>query len=255
MARPRRDGKPSTAPDRRKLSKAIIKALKPRGGRPYTVWDTTTRGLAIRVHSDSMTWKVVYSRHGRPRWYHIGNVSTIQLNEARTMACKIMLRVGAGEDPQAERRAERDAGTFADLATRYANYAKKKNKSWEQTNVLIKNYLLPKWGELLAADIKRSDAKALMASITAPIAANQIIAAASSMFMWAIKEEVGGVKVNPCVGVERNKARPTIRHRAIRTGNESASSGFTAAVRLPAFPGYFAPRTAAGTFQTFEITM
>jgi hypothetical protein len=80
MARPRRDGRPSTTPDKRKLSKTIIKALKPRGS-PYTVWDTTTRGLVIRVHSRRMTWKVVYSRHGRPRWYHIGDVSTIKLPE------------------------------------------------------------------------------------------------------------------------------------------------------------------------------
>jgi integrase len=208
MARPRRDGKPSTAPDKRKLSKTIIKGLKPRGGRPYTVWDTTTRGLVIRVHSSSMTWKVVYSRNGRPRWYHIGNVSTIPLTDARTMACRIMLRVGAGEDPQAERRAERGAGTFEDLAARHANYAKKKgNKSWGSTDALIKSYVLKRWGKLLASEISRSDAKALMASINAPITANQVMASASSIFAWAIREEIGGVKINPCHGVERNPTR------------------------------------------------
>jgi hypothetical protein len=191
MARPRRDGRPSKLPDRRKLSKTIIKALKPRGV-PYTVWDLTTRGLVIRVHSGRKTWKVVYSRNGRPRWYHIGDVSTIQLNEARTLACRIMLRVGAGEDPQAERRAERGAGTFEDLATRHANHAKKKNKSWEQAVALIKSYVLKKWGKLLASEISRSDARALMASIIAPITANQVMASASSIFAWAIREEVGG---------------------------------------------------------------
>jgi integrase len=206
MARPRRDGKPSTAPDRRKLSKTIIKALKPRGS-PYTVWDTTTRGLVIRVHSRRMTWKVVYSRHGRPRWYHIGDASTIKLPDARTLACKIMLRVGAGEDPQAERRAERSAGTFEDLAKRYVGYAKKKNKSWEQSDALIESYVLPKWAKLQAASISRSDARALMAGISAPITANQVIASTSAIFSWAIREEVGGIKVNPCHGVERNPTK------------------------------------------------
>jgi integrase len=161
-----------------------------------------------------MTWKVVYSRNGRPRWYHIGDVSTIKLNEARTMACRIMLRVGAGEDPQAERRAERGAGTFEDLAARHANYAKKKgNKSWESTDALIKSYVLKRWGKLLASEISRSDAKALMASITAPITANQVMASASSIFAWAIREEIGGVKINPCHGVERNKT--TSRKRVL----------------------------------------
>ena len=44
-----------------------------------------------------------------------------------------------------------------------------------------------------------------MARIDAPILANQVLASASAIFTWAIKEEVGGVEVNPCIGVERNK--------------------------------------------------
>jgi integrase len=206
MARPRRDGGPSRQPDKRKLTQANVKALKPSGS-PYSVWDVTTRGLVIRVHAGSTTWKVVYSRNGRPRWYHIGDVSSIGLADARILACKILLRVGAGEDPQAERRAERCAGTFEDLARRYVGYAKKKNKSWESTEALIKSYVLEKWGKLQAGSITRGDAKALMAGISAPITANQVIKSTSAIFSWAIREEVSGIKINPCAGIERNPTR------------------------------------------------
>jgi hypothetical protein len=99
MARPRRDGGPSKQPDKRKLSKTIIKGLKPSGS-PYTVWDTVTRGLVIRVHSSRKTWKVVYSRHGRPRWYHIGDASAIKLPDARVWPAEFC----SGSPPERTRR-------------------------------------------------------------------------------------------------------------------------------------------------------
>src|ERR1019366_6631781 len=61
------------------------------------------------------------------------------------------------------------------------------------------------WGKLQAADISRSDVKAAMTSITAPIVANQTISALSALFNWAIREEI--VKVNPCALVERNETK------------------------------------------------
>ncbi len=44
-----------------------------------------------------------------------------------------MNQVAKGKDPQADRRAHRQLGTFEELASRYVEeYAKKKNRSWEQ---------------------------------------------------------------------------------------------------------------------------
>ena len=71
----------------------------------------------------------IYSRHGRPRWLHLGDAGAIGLADARTLAAEAMLAVARGKDPAAEKRAERGAGTFAELATRYVErYAKKRNK-------------------------------------------------------------------------------------------------------------------------------
>jgi integrase len=44
-----------------------------------------------------------------------------------------------------------------------------------------------------------------MGSIAAPVLANQILAAASAIFSWAVKEEI--VASNPCRGVDRNATR------------------------------------------------
>jgi hypothetical protein len=123
-----------------------------------------------------------------------------------------MLAVARGRDPAAEKKAERGAGTFAELAERYlSEHAKRHNKSWEQPDRLVRRYLLPKWGKLQATTISRADVKALMARIEAPILANQVLAAASAIFSWAVKHEI--LAANPCRGVDRNKT--TSRERIL----------------------------------------
>jgi integrase len=146
----------------------------------------------------------VYSHHGRPRWLRLGDVS-IGLAEARQLAAEAMLQVARGKDPAAERRAERSAGTFEELAEKYLERAKRKNKSWRQADNLIRRYVTPRWAKLQAASITRADVKAAMGRIEAPVLANQVLAAASAIFSWAVKEEI--VETNPCRGIERHETR------------------------------------------------
>jgi hypothetical protein len=205
MARPREDGLPSGQPNRRRLSNIVLNNLKPKPG-PYLLWDTKQAGLAVQVRpTGKRTFYCIYTYRSRPRWHRIAAVNAIGLAEARKLAGRIMFKVAEGNDPQAERRASRTAGTFQDLAVRYRTYSEKKkakNKSWMQSDKLIRRYLLPKWAKLRAADITRSDVKTLFAEIEAPILANQVLATASALFEWAIKDEVGAVKLNPCHNVE-----------------------------------------------------
>jgi integrase len=206
MPRPRTNGTPARAPRKRKLTELFVRKLKPEPT-PYLVWDTHQRGLAIRVQpSGGRAWKAIYSYRGRPRWLHIGDANAIGLAEARTLAAETMLAVARGKDPAAEKRAERGAGTFAELAERYVEqHAKRRNKSWRQADALVRRYLLPRWGKLQAASIARADVRAMMATIEAPALANQVLAAASAIFSWALKQEI--VTGNPCRGVDRNETR------------------------------------------------
>jgi hypothetical protein len=167
MARPRRDGTPARAPNRRRLTALFVQKLKA-PERPTLIWDQLQRGLVLSVRpSGRAAFKVVYGRLGRVRWYHLGDKS-LGLKAARELARRIMYQVAEGKDPQAERKAQRSSGTFEDLASRYVEeYAKKNNKSWSQADALVHKHLLPKWGKLRAADIVRGDVKAMMARIEA----------------------------------------------------------------------------------------
>jgi integrase len=55
---------------------------------------------------------------------------------------------------------------------------------------------------LQAASISRADVKAMMRRIEAPILANQVLAAVSAIFTWAVREEI--LPGNPCKLVARN---------------------------------------------------
>jgi integrase len=193
-------------PRKRRLTELSVRKARPES-KEYLIWDTLQRGLALRVRTTGgKSWVTIYSRHGRPRWLHLGDANAIALGDARTLAAEAMLAVAKGQDPAAEKKAERGAGTFAELAERYLEqHAKKHNKSWRQGEALVGRYATPRWGKLKASTITRGDIKALMASIEAPILANQVLAAVSAIFTWAVREEI--LPANPCKLVARNTTR------------------------------------------------
>jgi integrase len=206
---------PRAAPNKRKLTTLLLQRLRPQA-RAFMVWDAQQHGLALRVWpSGRRSWYLVYRRHGRPRWYHIGAADAVGLADARKLAAETMLDVIRGRDPAAEKRAARSAGTFAELAERYREeYARKKNKSWQQADYLVRRYLLPAWGKLSAESITRGDVRAVIGKIAGPILANKVRAAASAVFSWAVKQEL--IETNPCRGVEANATRS--RERVLSDG-------------------------------------
>src|SRR6516225_4438651 len=170
----------------RRAKRAIrLTELSVRKARPakaaYLIWDTQQRSLALQVQpTGAKAWKCIYSRHGRPRWLHLGDAAIVGLADARTLAAEAMLAVAKGGDPAADKRAERGSGTFAELASKYVEqYAKKHNKSWQQADALVDRFAIPKWGKLQASSVTRADVKQMMARIEAPIVANQTLAAVS----------------------------------------------------------------------------
>jgi integrase len=204
-------------PNRCRLNDRFVKTVKPEAKRKLC-WDTVQPGLVLSVEpTGHKSFKLIYTFRGRARWYTIGNAGKVGLKEARDIARKRMGDVYNGVDIQAERQAARQAGTFEQLAHRYVEeHAKRRNKSWRQAETLVRTYLLPRWRNFQASAITRSDARSIFDRLTqegSPILANQILAAASAIFSWAMKNEVGNVAVNPCSGIERNST--TSRERVL----------------------------------------
>ncbi|MCK5276750.1 MAG: integrase family protein, partial [Alphaproteobacteria bacterium] len=216
MPRPREDGAPAREPQHRKLTDAFVRRVQPEA-LPTAYHDTAQKGLALMVRPNgNRSYKFLYRMNGRPRWYHIGDAAGLGLADARKIARRLYGQVCLGTDPQAEKKAVRKAGTFRELHDRYLEeWAKRRNRSWKQADRLVKNYLISRWGALQAASISRSDVRTVFNAITnkgAPVVANQVLAAASAIFAWAIREEVVDMPANPCAGIPRNptKARERV---------------------------------------------
>ena len=158
----RSDGTLAAAPNKRNLTELYIKKTAPRA-RTFLVWDTFQRGLALQVRpSGHKAWKCIYKHRGRSRWYQTGNAAAIGLADARKLANRVMFQVAEGKD------------TFEELATRYVEeYAKRRNRSWQQADALVRKHLSPRWRKLQATSISRSDVKAAIAGISAPVVANR----------------------------------------------------------------------------------
>ena len=195
--------------NKQNLNEKLIGNLKPRAAGAYLIWDKRQRGFAVQVQpTGRAAYKCIYSFAGRVRWYHIAECGAIATAEARKLAGRVMYAVAEGQDPQAERKAARSLGTFEEIHERYVNeYASKKNKSWKHTATkLVQPHLLPRWGKLHIANIGRADVEAIATSLAdRPVMANQVIAAASAIFNWAIKRDI--VKTNPCALVDKNDTR------------------------------------------------
>ncbi|MBT5940014.1 MAG: integrase arm-type DNA-binding domain-containing protein, partial [Rhodospirillaceae bacterium] len=160
MAKPSADGTPARAPRKVKFTPAAVKNLQPEV-KHYRVWDEGQEGLVLSVQTTgSKNWYFYYRFGGRPRWYRIASVGRVGLKAAREEAAKLnaQMLLDKSYDPQAEKIANRRAGTFGELAQRYLEeYAKPRLKSWKQSEYKIREYLLPKWESLQINSIQRGD--------------------------------------------------------------------------------------------------
>src|SRR5262245_14873665 len=116
MPRPRRDGRPARPTNKRKLTDRFVRTIVPDLSRVVITWDAKQPGLCLAVHpTGKKMWRTVYRASARPVWLTIGDARSISLADARRIAARVGLAVAEGKDPAAERRAERAAGTFAEL--------------------------------------------------------------------------------------------------------------------------------------------
>ena len=193
--------------NKRRLSVLYIEKVRPQA-RAFLVWDADQKGLALQVQpSGHRSFKLIYRHQGRSRWFNLGDAKAIGLADARLRASELMLAiVRDGKDPAAERRGGgRAPTTFGTLADRYlTEFAQKRNKSWRQARQLVCRYILPELAELDATTITRSDVRSLLAKVSGPVLQNQILASASAIFSWAVKQEI--LASNPARGIERHQA-------------------------------------------------
>ena len=75
-------------------------------------------GFGLRVYkSGARSYALRYRAAGRLRFYTIGKASILTVDEARERARELLVRIGDGEDPAADRRRSRDTETVGKTTT------------------------------------------------------------------------------------------------------------------------------------------
>jgi len=206
-----------------KLTKRLVESTKPDPRRDVWVWDEDVTGLALRVKPSGVrTYLIAYrTQGGRKRKLALGRHGVLTPDQARRQARSELGRVARGEDPAAERRAQRGA-TVRELSERYmAEHAepKKRPSSVAKDRANLDRHILPRLGSLPVAHVTREDIGRLHHAIGTrarrkgkrrgrardggPGCANRVLALLSKMMnlaeAWGLRPDGS----NPCRHVQR----------------------------------------------------
>lgn len=209
---PRKEVMPSL-----KFTARGIAALKaPESGR-VEYFNEGMPGFGIRISSSGIkTWVVLYRHKGRKRRHTLGTYPAMTLADAYEKARQTLNQAANGTDPAGDKRAERIADTFGELAEDYMRlHAMRKKKHWQPDDQKLKYDLLPKWKNIKAKEITRRDVIEVLDGIVdrgAPIQANRVLALIRKIFNFGISRDI--VQHNPCQAVSR-PSKPQSRDRVL----------------------------------------
>jgi integrase len=178
------------------------------GGGHEVLWDTTQRGLGVRLRNSSASYLVRGRHGGKPVWLSIGPVEAVTLKAARDAAKGHLGDWARKLDPRAERRADREKAkrakfTLADAWALYLEHPEtRSSRAKHRTNneCLYRLHLEPKLGKLRIPDgltTKRVSAWYADLAEKLPTTANRARALLSTVLNRGADDHLGAAG-NPC---------------------------------------------------------
>lgn len=183
-----------------------LKAHPPKAGRDE-YYDEGLTGFGLRISRTAhASWFIFYRRGGHtPRRYTFGSYPALGVADARAIAREALHKVANGGDPAGDKKAARLAETMTELCADYLEgHAKVRKKSWKKDEQIIEADIKPGIGTMKVADVRPRDIKRLLRRIVdrgAPIQANRVHEVLSSMFGFAIEDEI--IDTNPCASLSK----------------------------------------------------
>lgn len=246
-----------------RLSKANVQKISvPPNRSEIIIFDDDVRGFGVRLRAGGKrTWVAQYRIGSKQRRVTLGNVETIDADQARKEAKAVLAKVQLGSDPQIEKMLvrERAAETLGVLIEKYlGTYAERnlKVRTLEEVKRGLNVHFKP-LHEAPAGTLSRSAVASRLAEIAkdaGPFAANRARAYLSAMFTWAIEQ--GLVDDTPVRGtgrvVEEKSRDRVLSDRELRLIYRHAGHGdYGAIIRLLMLTGQ--RREEAGAMAWPEI--
>ncbi len=192
----------------KRLTAAAVERIKPPSTGRVEYFDAMLPAFGLRVtERGHKSWIVFFRVGGRQRRLTLGSYPALTLADARKGARDALRQAAEGIDPaddRKRRKAERSSNKFAAVAADFVEkHAKRRNRSWAQTDRLIKKELLPAWGQRPIASIARRDMLDLLDQIIdrgSPALANKVLGTAKTLFYWALDRDI--IDANPIARIK-----------------------------------------------------
>jgi integrase len=194
-----------------KLTQTQIAKLElPRGKADAIFFDDEMPSFGLRIRAGgSRKFIVQYRQGGLQRRYTLGSTAVLTLEQARHKARKVLVDVGEGKDPAAERDAQQAAAglLFASAVNDYLKVCAQDLRP--RTLTEYTRYLKELWKPLNKLALHKITFSVVAANLRAiaekhtNTQANRARSCLSAMFAWAIGEAMCGV--NPVIGTNKKK--------------------------------------------------
>ena len=202
----------------KRITKRAVDALQCERGKDRTfLWDDALSGFGVAAFpSGKKVYVVQFRQNGRSRRMAVADHGRMTPDEARSQAKKLLGAVESGTDPIEEQRTARGVRTFSAVAEEFMRLhvaAKRKGRTHEEYERLLRLHILPAIGSRRVLDVRRADIVRLHAKLAAlPGAANRCLALVSSIWNWAARRDEVPFGENPARGVERNPEKSRERY-------------------------------------------
>jgi hypothetical protein len=195
----------------KKITDLFADRVKPPAHGRVEYFDAAFGSLALRVTSGGhKSWSLFYRAGGRLRRYTLGNFPALKPANARREAQRILDKVNKGEDPLAEKQAQRyerspEEETFAAAVADYLERYARKNtatSTYAETMRILEGEDLRAWQKRPLAAISRRDVNDVIDAIAvrAEVQANRTLAKLRALFNWAVAK--GRVAASPIEGLK-----------------------------------------------------
>jgi Arm DNA-binding domain/Phage integrase, N-terminal SAM-like domain len=175
-----------------KITKRSVENLEPLPSGALVRYDDKLAGFGVRVMTSGRRFYFARYRnkHGRSRWFTIGEHGKVTAEAARKKAQGILQTVAVdGRDPSGEREAFRAAPTVNDLLDRYVKeHLEQRNRprTIDSFKGIVERDIRPEIGHLKVAAVTRQDMHKLHAARSkTPRQANMIVSVCSKVFNLA----------------------------------------------------------------------
>jgi len=198
------------------------------------LFDTGCRGLLVEVRKNGT--KVYFFRYtdkrGIKRQKKLANAEDLTLAQVRNLVSAYRSQIALGNDPFEEKTGSKAICTFEQFVhNQYLPYIKTYKRSWLTDWSLLKNHLIPRFGNCYMNEIDRQSIQKMhherRMEGAAPGSANRLLIMMRYIFNLAIKWEINGIDKNPCKGIplaeENNQRERYLTIEEARRLNESVT--------------------------------